>query len=62
MPGGTDGGSRCEPFLTAVNVGGQPKQVMVHVFERRVPTDTADNPDAFTMEMGTIGRHDYLWR
>ncbi|MGI8689692.1 MAG: choice-of-anchor Q domain-containing protein [Thermomicrobiales bacterium] len=58
----TIGYAKSEPFLTSVKVGGAPKQVMVQVFERRVLTYTADNPDAFKVEMGNIGQHYYRWR
>ncbi len=51
-----------EPFLTTVKVAGQSRGVMVQVFERRVLTYTADNPDAFKVEMGNIGQHYYAWR
>lgn len=51
-----------EPFTTTVKVGGQQKQVMVQVFERRVLTYTASNEDAFRVEMGNIGAHYYQWR
>ncbi len=51
-----------EPFTTTVKVGGQQKQVMVQVFERRVLTYTASNADAFKVEMGNIGAHYYQWR
>ncbi len=51
-----------EPFATTVKVGGQPKQVLVQVFERRVLTYTDTNPDAFKVEMGNIGAHYYQWR
>ena len=51
-----------EPFLAAVKVGGKPKNVMVQVFERRVLTYTADNPDPFKVEMGNIGQHYFRWR
>jgi hypothetical protein len=46
-----------EPFYANVKVGGTPKDVMIQVFERRVLTYTADNPDAFKVEMGNIGQH-----
>lgn len=51
-----------EPFTTTVKVGGQQKQVMVQVFERRVLTYTASNDPAFRVEMGNIGQHYYQWR
>ena len=54
--------AKSEPFLTTVKVGGQQKQVMVQVFERRVLTYTAANDPAFQVEMGNIGQHYYRWR
>lgn len=51
-----------EPFTTTVKVGGQQRQVVVQVFERRVLTYTASNDAAFRVEMGNIGTHYYLWR
>ncbi len=58
----TIGYAKSEPFLATVKVGGAPKQVMVQVFERRVLTYTADNPDPFKVEMGNIGQHYLRWR
>jgi len=58
----TIGYAKSEPFLATVKVGGQQKQVMIQVFERRVLTYTADNPDPFKVEMGNIGQHYYKWR
>ncbi|MHB8646921.1 MAG: hypothetical protein ACYDAR_14120 [Thermomicrobiales bacterium] len=51
-----------EPFRATVKVGGVPKDVLIQVFERRVLTYTASNPDAFKVEMGNIGQHYYQWR
>jgi hypothetical protein len=51
-----------EPFLASVKVAGQQTAVMVQVFERRVLTYTASNPDAFKVEMGNIGQHYERWR
>ena len=58
----TIGLAKSEPFLANVKVGGTPKDVMIQVFERRVLTYTASNPDAFMVEMGNIGQHYYQWR
>ncbi len=54
--------AKAEPFLAVVKVGGMQRQVMVQVFERRVLTYTADNAEAFRVEMGNIGQHYYRWR
>ena len=51
-----------EPFRANVKVGGKATDVMIQVFERRVLTYTASNPDAFKVEMGNIGAHYYQWR
>ena len=51
-----------EPFRASVKVGGAQKDVFVQVFERRVLTYTASNPDPFKVEMGNIGQHYYQWR
>jgi len=58
----TIGLAKSEPFLAKVAVGGVQKDVMIQVFERRVLTYTASNPDAFKVEMGNIGQHYYQWR
>jgi heat shock protein HslJ len=58
----TIGYAKSEPFQTSVKVGGQPRQVMVQVFERRILTYNPDNPPAFQVEMGNIGQHYYRWR
>lgn len=51
-----------EPFLAKVKVAGAGRLVMVQVFERRVLTYTAENPDPYKVEMGNIGQHYYQWR
>ena len=52
-----------EPFwANGVLVGGQPKDVLVQAFERRVLTYTPSNPDAFKVEFGNIGSHYFTWR
>lgn len=52
-----------EPFwVNGVLVGGQPKDVLVQAFERRVLTYTPSNPDAFKVEFGNIGSHYFTWR
>jgi hypothetical protein len=50
-----------EPFRANVKVAGNATTVLVQVFERRVLTYTATNPDPFKVEMGNIGQHYYLW-
>lgn len=48
-----------EPFAAYFTVGGVDRAIAVQVFERRVLTYTEDNPPAFRVEMGNIGRHYY---
>ncbi len=59
---GTIGYAISEPFFATVKVGGTAKDVVIQVFERRVLTYTATNPEAFQVEMGNIGQHYYQWR
>lgn len=49
-------------FKTTVKVGGVEKEVTVQAFERRVLTETKDNPDPFKVEMGNAGQHYGKWR
>ena len=53
-----------EPYWTKaqINVGGQPHDVLIQLFQRRVLTYTPANPTAFQVEMGNIGQHYYVWR
>jgi len=52
-----------EPFwANGVLVAGQPRDVLVQAFERRVLTYTPANPDPFKVEFGNIGQHYYMWR
>jgi hypothetical protein len=59
---GVIGYAKSEPFVATVKVAGVQRQVVVQVFERRVLTYTASNPDAFKVEMGNIGQHYERWR
>ena len=59
---GTIGLAISEPFRANVKVGGQMKPVAIQLFERRVLTYTASNPEAFRVEMGNVGQHYYQWR
>ncbi len=56
------GYAKSEPFVTTVKVGGAQQRVVVQVFERRVLTYTASNPEPYTVEMGNIGQHYSQWR
>ncbi len=51
-----------EPYWVQVNIKGQPRTVLVQLFERRALTYTSDNPAAFQIEMGNIGQHYLAWR
>lgn len=53
-----------EPFWAKdkVTVGGQQREVLIQLFQRRALTFTPDNPAAFQVEMGNIGQHYYVWR
>jgi mono/diheme cytochrome c family protein len=51
-----------EPYWAKVTVGGQVRDVLVQVFERRALTYTPDNPPGFQVEMGNVGQHYFRWR
>jgi hypothetical protein len=51
-----------EPYWTRCMVGGEEKDVLVQLFERRVLTYTPSNPAGWRVEMGNVGRHYYDWR
>ena len=51
-----------EPYWTKATVGGQTKDVMVQLFQRRVLTYTPSNSAAWRVEMGNVGRHYFQWR
>ena len=51
-----------EPYWTRTVVGGQEKDVLIQLFQRRVLTYTPTNADAFKVEMGNVGAHYYAWR
>ena len=51
-----------EPYWATVNVGGQAKDVLIQVFERRALTYTPGNGPAFRVEMGNVGQHYFRWR
>ncbi len=53
-----------EPFWAKdkVVVGGQPRDVLIQLFQRRALTYTPSNSAAFQVEMGNIGQHYYVWR
>ena len=51
-----------EAYWVQAVVAGQPRNVLVQLFERRVLTYTPANPDPYKVEMGNIGQHYYQWR
>jgi hypothetical protein len=51
-----------EPYWTPARIGGQPRNVLVQAFQRRVLTYVADNPPGWQVEMGNVGRHYFQWR
>lgn len=51
-----------EPYWANVKIGGQEKEVLMQVFERRVLTYTPDNPTGWQVEAGNVGLHYYNWR
>lgn len=51
-----------EPYWITAIVGGQPRDVLIQAFERRVLTYTPANPDAFKVELGNVGLHYVQWR
>jgi uncharacterized lipoprotein YddW (UPF0748 family) len=51
-----------EPYWARVKVGGQVKDVLIQVYERRVLTYTPDNAPQYRVEMGNVGQHYWRWR
>ncbi len=51
-----------EAYWSTFNVGGQSKQVLVQLFQRRILTYTPSNPAGWQVEMGNIGLHYFNWR
>jgi hypothetical protein len=51
-----------EAYWTITTVGGETKDVLVQMFERRVLTYTPSNPPAYRVEMGNVGLQYYQWR
>jgi hypothetical protein len=58
----TIGRAISEPFWSSVKVGGQQKDVLIQVFERRVLTYTPTNPAAYRIEFANIGGQYLQWR
>lgn len=51
-----------EAYWATIRVGGQPQEVLIQAFERRVLTYTPGNPDGWKVEAGNVGQHYYAWR
>lgn len=51
-----------EPYWTTVLVGGEPRDVLIQAFQRRVLTYTPGNPDGWRVEAANVGRHYQQWR
>jgi Tol biopolymer transport system component len=51
-----------EPYWAHVNVAGQPRDVLVQVFERRTVTYDPAAPEGFKVQFGNVGQQYYLWR
>lgn len=51
-----------EAYWASVSVGGEQKDVLIQVFERRVLTYTPSNPPAWRVEAGNVGLHYFWWR
>ncbi len=51
-----------EPYWAHVGVAGQPRDVLVQVFERRTVTYDPAAPEGYKVQFGNVGRHYYDWR
>ncbi len=51
-----------EPYWARVNVGGEPHDVLIQAFERRVLTYTPDSDPDWRVQMGNVGQHYMHWR
>ena len=51
-----------EAYWSTVRVGGQPRTVLMQIFERRALTYTPGNPAGFTVEAGNVGLQYRAWR
>jgi hypothetical protein len=50
-----------DPYWTTVLLDGEPTDVLIQAFERRVLTYTPSNPTGWKVESGNIGQHYYQW-
>jgi hypothetical protein len=51
-----------EAYWADVAVGGERKDVLIQIFERRVLTYTPSNQPGWRVEMGNVGLHYHAWR
>ena len=51
-----------EAYWATVRVAGEPRTVLIQIFERRALTFTPGNPIGFTVEAGNVGLHYRAWR
>ena len=51
-----------EPFWAHVQIAGEPRAVLVQVFERRTMTYDPAVPEGYKVQFGNVGRHYYDWR
>jgi hypothetical protein len=51
-----------DPYWARIEVGGQPRDVLVQVFERRTLTYDPAAPEGYKVQFGNVGRHYYDWR
>jgi hypothetical protein len=51
-----------EPYWARVKIAGQPQDVLIQAFERRVVTYTPNGVPGYKVQMGNIGQHYYDWR
>ena len=51
-----------EAYWASVQVAGEPRDVLIQIFERRVLTYTPSNDPAWRVELGNVGLHYFWWR
>jgi hypothetical protein len=51
-----------EPYWALVKIAGQPQDVLIQAFERRIVTYAPNGVPGFKVQMGNIGAHYYDWR
>ncbi len=51
-----------DAYWVQTKVGGQAKDVLVQLYERRVLTYTPSNAPRYQVEMGNVGQHYFMWR